>query len=255
VKAFLQRFALLVSGALRGFDRLVFKGKLRQLYTPEGMNILLGLNHVPRTDFKRYATQVTSQVLNASLISRAQKLQRYRYLNSSNIDKEEVARQFQAQHQVQEGLVCVLRCVEPCWTFDTARDRDDHTVVKGERGKCSYLYHYYMHPRFGWMYVRLQTWFPFEIQVGINGREWLARQMDRECQSQRKSEPLSQPGVIQATGCALGRGAGGELQKCSACPSSIRVENRIGEARTTSWPVVMSLPTGREPRDTTYPGS
>jgi hypothetical protein len=180
VKAFLQRFALLVSGALRGFDRLVFKGKLRQLYTPEGMNILLGLNHVPRTDFKRYATQVTSQVLNASLISRAQKLQRYRYLNSSNIDKEEVARQFQAQHQVQEGLVCVLRCVEPCWTFDTARDRDDHTVVKGERGKCSYLYHYYMHPRFGWMYVRLQTWFPFEIQVGINGREWLARQMDRE---------------------------------------------------------------------------
>jgi hypothetical protein len=30
------------------------------------------------------------------------------------------------------------------------------------------------------MYVRLQTWFPFEIQVGLNGREWLARQMDQE---------------------------------------------------------------------------
>jgi hypothetical protein len=29
------------------------------------------------------------------------------------------------------------------------------------------------------MYLRLQTWFPFEIQIGINGREWLARQMDR----------------------------------------------------------------------------
>jgi len=30
------------------------------------------------------------------------------------------------------------------------------------------------------MYARLQTWFPFNIQVGLNGREWLSRQMDRE---------------------------------------------------------------------------
>ena len=30
------------------------------------------------------------------------------------------------------------------------------------------------------IYVRLQTWFPFEIQVGMNGRDWLARQLDRE---------------------------------------------------------------------------
>lgn len=29
------------------------------------------------------------------------------------------------------------------------------------------------------MYVRLQTWFPFSVHVGMNGREWLARQMDR----------------------------------------------------------------------------
>jgi hypothetical protein len=42
------------------------------------------------------------------------------------------------------------------------------------------LYHYFRHPLFGWMYVRLQTWFPFEVQIGINGREWLARRMDRE---------------------------------------------------------------------------
>src|SRR5260370_39924668 len=45
-----------------------------------------------------------------------------------------------------------------------------------------------MHRVFGWMYVRLQTWFPFEIQIGINGREWLARQMDREKMSYRRSD-------------------------------------------------------------------
>jgi len=30
------------------------------------------------------------------------------------------------------------------------------------------------------MYARMQTWFPFQMQVGMNGREWLAQQMDRE---------------------------------------------------------------------------
>jgi hypothetical protein len=30
------------------------------------------------------------------------------------------------------------------------------------------------------MYARIQTWFPFHIQIGINGREWLAQQMRQE---------------------------------------------------------------------------
>ena len=28
------------------------------------------------------------------------------------------------------------------------------------------------------MNARIQTWFPFRIQICLNGREWLARQMD-----------------------------------------------------------------------------
>src|SRR5258708_33158513 len=28
------------------------------------------------------------------------------------------------------------------------------------------------------MHARIQTWFPFNIQVALNGREWLARQME-----------------------------------------------------------------------------
>jgi hypothetical protein len=50
---FLQRFALLVAGTLSGFDRLVFKGKLCPLYSPDGMNCLLQANHVPPKEFKR----------------------------------------------------------------------------------------------------------------------------------------------------------------------------------------------------------
>jgi hypothetical protein len=46
--------------------------------------------------------------------------------------------------------------------------------------KCPYLYHYAIHPVFGFMNARLQRWFPFNVQVCINGREWLARQMDAQ---------------------------------------------------------------------------
>jgi len=180
MKAFWQRFALLVSGVLHGFDRLVFKGKLRQLYSPDGMHKLLALNRVQRCDFKAFAAETTAKVLQASLVSRAKELERFRFLNSSTVSKEDTARDIAVHHHVQEGLVCVLQCVEPCWTFDRGKDDEGFWEVRGERGKCSHLYHYYIHPRFGWMYVRLQTWFPFEIQVGLNGREWLARQMDQE---------------------------------------------------------------------------
>ena len=36
-----------------------------------------------------------------------------------------------------------------------------------------------MHPQLGFLHARIQTWFPFSIQVCLNGREWLARQMNQ----------------------------------------------------------------------------
>lgn len=187
MKTFVRRFGEVVLGLLSGFDRLVFKGKLRQLYSPNGMNCYLAANHVLRKDFKTHAKAVTEQILQASLLAQAKALGRFRYLNSSQISKEAVARQIAAEHQVREGLVCVLQCVEPCWTFDL-KSQERQLTVQGEMGKCSQLYHYYLHAQFGWMHVRLQTWFPFEMQVYLNGREWLARQLDRDGVSYRRSD-------------------------------------------------------------------
>jgi hypothetical protein len=187
VERFLQKFAGIVLGVLCGFDRIVFKGKLRQLYSPNGMNCYLSANHVLRKHFKAHAKEVTQEVLHASLLDHAKAIGRFRYLNSSQLSKEEVARQIAEEHQVTEGLVCVLQCVEPCWTFDL-KSKEKWLTVEGQMGKCSQLYHYYLHPQLGWMHVRLQTWFPFEMQVYVNGREWLARQMDRAGLSYQRSD-------------------------------------------------------------------
>ena len=51
--------------------------------------------------------------------------------------------------------------------------------LKLEQRHCLHLCHYWMHPVPGFMHGRLQTWFPFRIQMCLNGREWLSRQMDQ----------------------------------------------------------------------------
>lgn len=188
MKTFLQRFGGVVLGILSGFDRLVFKGKLPRLYAPEGMNCYLSANHVRYVDFRQHVENVTQRVLEASLIAEAKRRQCFEYLNSSQISKEEVARKYAAKHCVREGLVCVLQCVEPCWSFDLGKKADGKLTVVGMPRKCSFLYHYYQHPQLGWMHVRLQTWFPFEIQVYLNGREWLARQLDHAGLAYRRSD-------------------------------------------------------------------
>jgi len=39
------------------------------------------------------------------------------------------------------------------------------------------LYYYWLDANFGLMYLRLQTYFPYTMQVYVNGHDWLARQM------------------------------------------------------------------------------
>ena len=77
-----------------------------------------------------------------------------------------------AERGIRAGPVCVLSVLEPCPTFEYVKSK----IVRRKR-PCHVLYHYGWDERLGWMYARIQTWFPFQIQIGINGREWLAQQM------------------------------------------------------------------------------
>jgi hypothetical protein len=46
-----------------------------------------------------------------------------------------------------------------------------------EDRRCVHLYFYFLDRDFGLMHVRLQTWLPLTIQIYVNVREWLARQL------------------------------------------------------------------------------
>lgn len=74
----------------------------------------------------------------------------------------------------------MLSVLEPCSTFTVRGNRKQQKLeVVRRRSKCLHFYFYFIDPEFGFMHVRLQSWFPFGIQVYINGREWLARQLDQ----------------------------------------------------------------------------
>jgi hypothetical protein len=64
-----------------------------------------------------------------------------------------------------------------------------------------HLYHYLDHEHFGLCYVRIQSWFPFTVRVGLNGRLWLARQLEQRgipYQRQRNLiTAVADPGLAQ----------------------------------------------------------
>ena len=168
-----------ISGVLSGFDRLVLRGTLRSIAHAAGMNRYLYDSEILLKNFGSHVEQVSQRLKTASLAEAAAARRPVRYLASSALSKEDIARRISAEDGITNGLVCVLTCVEPCRTFEIYRNRDTkHLQLQPRVRKCLFLYHYAVHPVFGFLNARIQTWFPVSIQICLNGREWLAHQMN-----------------------------------------------------------------------------
>jgi len=72
--------------------------------------------------------------------------------------------------------VYVFSIVEACRTF-SFRFCTGRPFVQSARRKCLHFYHYFMDRDFGLIHARIQSWFPMQIQVYLNGHEWLARKL------------------------------------------------------------------------------
>jgi hypothetical protein len=174
MKTFLRRFRAFILGCLCGFDRVRFRGSKRQLTYSNGINGFLFHRHVLLRDFSTYAQEVTEALFQA-VEPPAKQHGIYRYPNSSHISTEETALQIAAEHKQTQGLMAVLGRVEPCQTIQMRRGSDGWWMPSLHSGaKCLHYYHYYLDPDFGLRYTRLQSWFPFTMHIGLNGRDWLA---------------------------------------------------------------------------------
>jgi len=169
-----------VIGVLSGLDRLRFKGTLPALYYPKTMECYLSVKRLMFKEFKDFALGITRRI-KAAAMELAEKAGRpFIYLRSSNTRKETQAKDLVDRDGLQEGLIGVFGCVESCRTYYLAGNRQTKKLeFKLERGKCQHFYFYHLHPEFGLMHMRLQSWFPFQVEICLNGRHWLARQMNR----------------------------------------------------------------------------
>ena len=180
MKTFIQRFGNKILGVLHGFDRMRFRGTRRFLANVAGMMNFLWFRQVLLKDFKTFAGNITAEVRQAAEASALKQGRPIEYLHHSKMAKDDWARAIAKRDGIQQGLIGVLKAVECCWSYEVGPNRAEKKLeLRGKPSKCLHYYHYFMDPDVGLVYVRLQTWFPFTVHVGMNGREWLARQMDK----------------------------------------------------------------------------
>jgi hypothetical protein len=186
MQQFIDRYASQINGVLSGFDRLVFRGSLRRLnygwwdaklkaFVSTGMEQYLLQNKILFKDYFQQVKRLSQRLRDCSVKPFEAQGLPIIFERNPSVDKEALAREVALKRNISAGLVCAITTAEMSPTFE---HRGTH-IVRRER-PCGVVYQYQIHPEMGWMYARMQTWFPFNIQVGVNGREWLARQMDRE---------------------------------------------------------------------------
>jgi hypothetical protein len=177
----LHKFSSKVNSVLTGFDRILFKGIIRPIMHAMGMESFLVARRVLNKDFKAYAMAQSQAIIDsAEEISNRLCGCGTTYIPSMNERKETLARERQLKSGIREGLVGIWSCVESCHTFRSTFDPSKtYPSLRVDRGKCKHLYFYFDDPVYGFMSVRLQTWAPYEIQIALNGREWLRRSLDK----------------------------------------------------------------------------
>ncbi len=167
-----------VDGVMSGFDRMVFQGLIRPLMYPEGA---MGFFNRRRISFKNARDWVVARTKELTVAvdewSRRECGEGITYLPSSSIRKEEVARRRQHQEQIRVGLIGAWACVEGGGSY-RLEAAEGAPRLRYVETRCKHLYIYLDHAEYGFMSIRIQTWLPYRIQVAMNGREWLSRQLE-----------------------------------------------------------------------------
>jgi hypothetical protein len=186
---FITKHEKSIVGVLSGWDRIRFRGTFRSLAVTKLMMSWLLDQHVLLKQFKTLALELTG-TLKASLEQVAGAAgQSIKYVASSALSKEDLVRELIRREGIDQGLVCVLSCVEPCQSYDIYRDRQKKEIELVQRlRKCLHWYCYFLDSQLGLCHVRIQSWLPFTVHICVNGREWLCRSLETAGIAFRRSD-------------------------------------------------------------------
>jgi hypothetical protein len=177
----LEQYEGKIKGTFSFFDRMIIKGHIRQFFSPSGKKHFLSFNDILLKDFPAYAQSITEELCKHIEEYTKNENRPLIYLPSAIVSKEETARAQLKASPVEEGLICTLSAVENCSTLQPLKNKDTGLLyLANVNRKCKYYYLYFKDKTFGFMHVKLQTWFPFQMQIYINGRELMSRLFDSE---------------------------------------------------------------------------
>lgn len=167
----IEQFSDKIKGTFSFFDRMIINGYIRPLFFEHERKYGLSKLDILYKDFKDYVMDVTESIKSRIEDIAVKQGRPVDYLNSPKIKKEDHARSILEKDSITEGLICVIKTQELCKSAKVYGSDDGKLVVKSYNTKCLHYYLYYQDKVFGFMFVKIQTWFPFNIQIYINGRE------------------------------------------------------------------------------------
>ena len=179
MKSFLHRFGAKILGVLSGFDRIRLRGTLPCLASTGGLFRWLESKRILLKDFPNHAEACTRQLRESLEVKAAEAGRPVEYLPGYTNKEALVQQRRLSVGAAPGGLICAFSTLENCTSYDVYKNSKTHRIdLRRRPRKCLHDYFYFDDERFGLAQVRLQTWFPFHTNVVLNGREWLARQLD-----------------------------------------------------------------------------
>lgn len=199
MNAFVKKFATHIIAVLGCFDRVILQGHL-----PFGGDDHLNafVDHVlkiRRKDFIPMLEKHSHEMVDHAKLMAAEAGRPYEY-HQGKFRKEAYIQNIIRRDAISEGLVAVLCCQETCRAVKL-RHGPKRPYLQFAYRPQRVLYFYRVDPEFGLMYVRIQTWFPYTIQVYVNGHNWLGQQLTKKrigfCQRDNAFLQLDSPQQAQ----------------------------------------------------------
>ncbi|RLC16833.1 MAG: hypothetical protein DRH93_18230 [Deltaproteobacteria bacterium] len=182
MKLFIDKFSNLVKGTISGFDRIVFKGLVLPLMSTSEVMTFCRYKGILNKDYKKWIVKQTKIIIdNADQYARVNCGHPIIHIPTWRIRKEKLAHEQQKKGNILSGLIGVWSCLERGSSYRAVYCAEaGFPQLKHYQVQCKHLYFYFDDIEYGFMNIRLQTWFPYHIQICLNGREWLRRALEKE---------------------------------------------------------------------------
>lgn len=169
-----------INGIFSTFDRMIINGYILPLQNPRLFQFYLIQNNIKFVDFKEFAENQTSSLCNHIDNYIKENNITLQYLKSGKEDKQLLVKEALEKSNDKVGLIAAFSAVELCRTSTIQANHETKKLEPTIKStKCKHYYLYYNDEQFGLMFLKIQTWFPYNVQIYINGREYCSKLFDK----------------------------------------------------------------------------